>query len=797
MRGSIVVALALLGAVPAQGQDAMTDAYARAEKLLDANLVGTIRNAEVVPHWIGAGDRFWYKRDGEKGPEWLIVDAATGQRKPAFDEARLRTAAEGALGRDLPQLLPVKELSDVQATLAVGDRTLACDLARYSCTSATARPATPDTIWSPDSGNGVFVRDHNLWLRTKGDAEPVALTDDGVAHFAYGTLPGTSLFAVPTMRSTAPKPPFGVAWSPDGRKLVSGRTDERTVKPYPFVEWVPQDGSFRPKVWEPRIPLLGDAERSKVETAIFDVASRRRTIVTLPKGWNFYQSILSWSTDGRRAWGLAETRALKNVALVEIDLETGATRLVVQEATPKWGRFNAFIYSPANVTVLERSREILWYSERDDWGQIYLYDLTTGRLKRKLTTAKRTVRDIIGVDAARRRMIYTAGGTEDGSDPYLVRLHAVSLDGGKERPLSPEAGVHLAARAPNGNAAPNPGTGALSPNGDWIVESHSLLDRPPVSVLRAAGDGRVVATLETADVSRVAASGWRSPTRVKTLSADGKTAIWGTVYFPPKMVPGRKYPVIDAIYGGPQVTNAPADYREAVATMNPRARASLAELGFIVVTIDGRGTPGRSKAFNAESFEDFAEPELADHVAGIRQLAERFGSFDLDRIGIYGHSFGGYTSARGILTYPDFYKVAVSSAGPHNFQGFYPVEGIFPLPDFGDGRSAAPDPTAVPLNYARLDMLPLAARLKGKLMLVYGDLDENALPAVTLQLADALAKANKRYDLLYLPNRDHNFFRTDAYYTQRMWDYFVEHLLGETPPADFRLKLAAAPAPGY
>jgi dipeptidyl-peptidase-4 len=797
MRGSIVVALTLLAVAPARAQDAMTAAYARAEKVLDANLVGAIRNAEVVPHWIGAGDRFWYKRDGANGPEWLIVDAATGRRNPAFEEARLRKGAANAFGRDLPATLPIKDLNEAQATLAVGDRTLACDLVRYNCTSSVVSPATPDTIWSPDAGNGVFVRDHNLWLRTKGEVKPIALTDDGVAHFAYGTLPGTSLFAVPAMRSKAPMPPFGIAWSPDGRKFLSGRTDERAVKPYPFVEWVPQDGSFRPKVWEPRIPLLGDAERSTVETAIFDMASRRKMIVTLPKDWAFYQPVLSWSADGRRAWGLAATRALQNIALVEIDLETGATRLVVQEATPKWGRFNAFIYNPANVTVLERSREVLWFSERDGWGQIYLYDLASGRLKRKLTTEKRTVRDIVGVDTARRRMIYTAGGTEDGSDPYLVRLHAVSLDGGKERLLSPEPGVHVAARRPNGNAAPDPGTAALSPNGNWIVESHSLLDRPPVSLLRAASDGRVVATLETADTARVAASGWRSPTRVKTLSADGRTRIWGTVYFPPNMVPGRKYPVIDAIYGGPQVTNAPADYREAVTTMNPRARASLAELGFIVVTIDGRGTPGRSKAFNAESYQDFAEPELADHVAGIRQLAERFGSFDLDRVGIYGHSFGGYTSARGILTYPDFYKVAVSSAGPHNFQGFYPVEGIFPLPDYGDGRNAAPDPKAVPRNYAKLDMLPLAGRLKGRLMLVYGDMDENALPAVTLQLADALAKANKRYDLLYLPNRDHGFFRTDAYYTQRMWDYFVEHLLGETPPADFRLKLAAAPAPGY
>jgi dipeptidyl aminopeptidase/acylaminoacyl peptidase len=796
-----ILSLAVLLVAPntAFAQGAMTTAYERAAKVLDANLTTAIRNAEVAPHWIEDGRAFWYRRDGDTGPEWLLVDAATGAKAKAFDAAALR----GALGKimkqeAIPAGLPVSALDRTSVTLALPAGPVRCVMATLDCTAAGAPARSPETSWAPSGDRGVLARDHNLWLREGAGAEPVALTKDGVANFAYGAPSDMSLFAIPTKRSTAPMPPSGIIWSPDGRYFISDRVDQRGVETYPFVEAVPQDGSFRPKLWPLRISLLGDPE-PRSETAIFDAVRRSKTVVAFPDGWQPYWSAFHWPANGGVAFGLATTRAAKNIGLVRIDLATGQARLVISEATPKWGRFNAFIYSQPNVRILDATNEAIWFSERDGWGQLYLYDLRTGKLKRKLTTGARTVRDIVGIDEHRRRIVYAAGGTDRDEDPYFVRLYSVWLDGGRETLLTPERGVHLAARQPVGNASPGSASAAaLSPDGAHIVESYSALDTPPVSVLRSATDGRVIATLENADVSQVAQAGWRAPMRVRTVAADGVTPLWGTIYFPREMQPGRKYPVIDAIYGGPQVTNAPADYRQAVVTMNPRARASLAELGFIVVTIDGRGTPGRSKEFNNASYDDFAAPELADHVAGIRQLAERFGTFDLDRVGIYGHSFGGYTSARAILTYPDFYKVAVSSAGPLNFQGFYPVEGIFPLPDYGHSGPVRPNATAVPDSYARFDLMPLAPKLKGKLLLAYGELDENALPSVTHQFIDALIKANKPYDLMYLPNQSHGFFRTSAYYTQRMWDYFVEHLLHETPPTDFRLKLTPmAPVAGF
>jgi dipeptidyl aminopeptidase/acylaminoacyl peptidase len=318
------------------------------------------------------------------------------------------------------------------------------------------------------------------------------------------------------------------------------------------------------------------------------------------------------------------------------------------------------------------------------------------------------------------------------------------------------------------------------------------VDTPPISVLRSARDGRVIATLEQADAGAVYAAGWRPPLRTHVKAADGKTDIYGVIYFPPDYHKDGQYPVIDAFYGGPQLINAPRDFNDAVHSFNPVSRSSLAQLGFIVVTFDARGTPGRSKAYHDVGYGDFADPQIEDQVAAIKQLAQRYGGFDLGHVGVYGHSFGGYTSTRAILSHPEFFKVAVSSAGPQNWQGFgQDLQSAIGIPVYSDGSRFRPTPTAIPEVYKELDNATLAGNLRGHLMLVYGDMDENAFPAVTLQLADALEKANKTFDLLYLPNRTHSYFRTDAYYTRRMWDYFVSNLALRQPPENYALKSPA------
>lgn len=670
-----------------------------------------------------------------------------------------------------------------------------CRLDRYECATHVPAAARADALPAPDGRYEVFARDHNLWLREREADRERALTRDGEAYFAYGKLPDTSLASVPALRRKAAMPPFNLTWSPDGNFLLGARIDERAVTPYPFVEWVPQDGSFRPIAYELRLPLLGDAGQPRVEAFVIDVASGTKRTLDLGAGAFFGAGdVLAWSADGSKAWRLVYRDDHRRMALAEIDLRSGALRRVVDETAASAVMPNNLLYSPPNVRVLTETGEAIWFSEKDGWGHLYLHDLRSGRLKRALTGGSWLVRDLVHVDARKRVAWFTASGRERGRDPYYRHLYRVSLDGGAPVLLTPEDAEHEieSPLPPNLLPATDSGT-SFSPDGRYFVDTWSTVDTPPTTVLRSSTDGRIVMKLEDADTSLVRAAGWRPPERVSAKSADGKTDLHAVVYLPPGFRRDGRHPVIDAFYGGPQMMNAPRSYAEAISTLNPVSRASLAELGFVVVTIDARGTRGRSKAFTDVGYGNFADPQIEDHIAVLRQLAERYGGFDLDRVGVYGHSFGGYTSARAILSHPEFYKVAVSSAGPHNYQGFYDgLAGLLGVPDYGDGSRVRPTPQSVPKNFQAMDNATLATNLRGHLMLTYGDMDENALPAVTLQLADALAKANKSFDLVYLPNRTHSFFRTDRYYMRRLWDYFVEHLLGAKPPENYDLSPSAA-----
>jgi len=776
--------------------------YARAEKVLDYNLKGKVRNARVEPHWLGDG-RFWYRRDGAAGAEYVLVDPAKRSREPLFDPARLRPALAAVAPDAAPAPRSVRfDNGVVHADFAAGASALSCDLSAYRCEKAAAAVADPLWLPSPDGRRALLVREHNLWLRDLRSGAERQLTRDGVAHYGYGVLPDFALHAVPNQQGKWKSPPMTVNWSPDGKRLFGTRYDERRVEPYPMVAMAPEDG-WKPKVYEIRLGLMGEAETARDEWYSIDVDAGKVRRIAIPTGWNhaIESDLLGWSPDASRAYvPIARYDRPARMRLIEVDLYNGQLRTLLEERSDTRIQLNDFLYSRPAVAVLRARNQIVWFSERDGWGHLYLYDLHDGRLIRQLTSGAWLVRDVIGVDEKRGELYFTAGGREPG-DPYQRRLYRVALDGGEPTLLTPEAADHAieaGASAILGSAAQT----LMSPDGAYVVDSYSTLDTAPRTVLRSTRDGAVVLELERADDSAVRAAGWVPPQRLKFTAADGRSEIYATAYFPPEYstetARPKQYPVIDAYYGGPQINNAPVGFVDATATTNPISRSALARLGFVVITIDARGTPGRSQAFHDVSFGAFADPQIDDHVAAIEQLAQRFPGIDTGRVGVYGHSFGGYTSTRAILYRPDFYKVAVSSAGAHNYQGMYGggVNGLERLlagpPDYGNGRRIKPTPGAVPDNYRALDNAALADKLQGKLMLVLGDLDENALPAVTLQLSSALIRANKDFDLLYLPNQNHELFRNDAYYTRRMWDYFVEHLGGSKPPAGY--KLAPPPA---
>jgi dipeptidyl-peptidase-4 len=719
--------------------------YARAASFLPFNLVDKVRNAKVEPHWLDGGARFWYWRDTAQGRQVVLVESATGKQQ----------------------------------------------VLEQPPAGAAPPPVTLEgSLVSPDGSLAVFVRDHDLWLRRLADGTERRLTDDGEEYFAYGKLPDSSLRTIPTRRAGRHEPPAGVQWSPDSRRLLVTRLDERKLGRYPFLESVPLDGSARPIVHELRLALPGDRQRATAHRSIIDVTSGVQRALLQDPGYELAGG--QWSDDARHYYFFG-TNGRNEAGLFDLDVRTAVVRQVLKESNDTFIALNNTQYSGPNVRVLPGSGEVIWFSERDGWGHLYLYDLRSGKLKNRITSGEWLVRDIIHVDSDRRVIYFTGAGRERGSNPYYRYLYRVGFDGRGLRLLTPEQGDHEISQPMSPELALLLGVAMpvtpIAPNGRFFVDTWSTVSQPPISVLRTT-EGKLVATLERADASALYAMGWQPPEPFVAKAADGVTDLYGLLYRPTKFDPNARYPVIEHLYGGPQTAITARTFMQAV--MDPKYVNAAKELGFVMVVMDARGTVKRSKAFQDHLYGNFADWMIEDHVAVLKQLAERHPYMDLERVGVEGHSFGGYGAARAMLARPDFYKVGVASAGSHNYQGMYPIQRYLGEPVYSDGSSINPNGREIPVNYREADNASLAHRLQGKLMLVYGDLDENAMPAVTLQFADALIKANKSFDLLYLPNRNHDFARTDFYFIRRKWDYFVEHLKGVKPPDNFAI---VAPPP--
>ncbi len=438
------------------------------------------------------------------------------------------------------------------------------------------------------------------------------------------------------------------------------------------------------------------------------------------------------------------------------DAETGAVRDVLEETADTY--FESGV-DGISWRVLFDTDEVIWYSERDGWGHLYLYDLTTGRLKNRITEGAWAVQQLRHVDPENRVLYFTAGG-RDGSDPYFEHFYRVDMDGSDLRLLTPEDAHH---------------TVTMAPSGRFFIDSYSTPTTPPVTVVRDT-EGRVVETLEKADISALVAHGWKAPIPFTVKARDGQTDLYGLMYTPSNFDASKRYPVLNYLYPGPQ--SGSVGTRSFVAARSDKQ--AVAELGFVVVELDAMGTPGRSKAFHDAYYGNMGDNGLPDQVAAIRELGRRHPWMDLDRVGIWGHSGGGFASAAGILRYPDFYKVAVSGAGNHDNRTYED--------DWGEKwqglLTTNPDGTT---SYDNQANQLLVDNLKGKLLIGHGTLDGNVPPNNTLVLVDALVKANKDFDLLLFPNGGHGFGAGSTYWMRRRWDYFVEHLLGAEPPKEYPL----------
>jgi len=774
--------------------------YDLALELWPTALTGMVRNGAVQVHWIGAEDRFWYRDDGADGPRFVQVDAASGAQRPLFDHALVAVA----LGAD-PAGLPIDDLQLVDGGAAI-DVTLAGGRCRIDLASgAVAALATrePCAMLLPD-GRVLVAREHDLWLRAADGVER-RLTTNGEEAFAWCVMPEMDLSAVARSRGLAGKPLVGCFPSPDGRRVLAVRMDERGVAPYPYLESVPADGSVRPKLHWVRQQLTGEACATVPHWSVIDLDSGAQVPVRMPGDWPRLEIMALmngcawWRADGRVIHAVAQTSNMDAMAVLEIDSHTGAVRVLHSERASTFTDLNTLLYHCPIARPLPGRDELLWYSQESGWGQLYIVDLVHGGIKRQVSAGEWAVFDVVAVRGS--TVFFTAGGREPGRNPYHRHLYRVALDGDAPNTdlalLTPEDADH----ALSGGAMPGmtlflgarPYPNPVSASGRYFVDSVSTVTQPGKILLRRT-DGSLVGEVVRTDAGALLATGWQPPEPFCARAADGTTDLYGVIVKPRGFDPARRYPVVERIYGGPQIIAQPRTFLEGVNGAFMYGVHALAEMGFVVVVMDGPGTPCRSKAFHDLTWQQPDRFGLAHHRAALEGAAAMRPWMDLARVGIAGHSYGGYSAAMGMLLEPDFYKVGVSSAGMYDpmVAQARTTEQHLGRADFGAGRIVKNRPNEVAPNYTRFAPETYAHRLAGRLLLVYGDLDENIPPAGLLKLAAALIAAGKHHDQLCMPGRGHGF-SADPYYHKRMWDYFIEHLQGRSALIHHRLAVSQGP----
>jgi dienelactone hydrolase len=689
------------------------------------NTTPLVLHSGVRPAWI-SDLSFWYRTTTENGPAAFLVDASAGTRSAC----------------DLqPCKAPAREGTD------------------------SGRGQARNDVPSPDGRKAVFLRDWNLWVRDVTSGRETPLTRDGVRDFGYATDNAG------WTRSDRPI----VLWSPDSRKIATFQQDQRGVGEMYLVDT--RVGHPVLQAW--KYPLPGDRLITTIQRVVIDVASAK--VVRFQMAPDQHRSSLcddiacrggewadvQWRDDGSTIAFVSTSRDHKYEQLRVADTATGVVRDVLEE------RAETFFESGngrVNWRYLPATNEVIWFSERDNWGQLYLYDLKTGREKLQITGGSGNVTQLLRVDQRNRIVYFMAVGREPERDPYFRHFYRIGMDGRDLRLLTPADADH--------EVTP-------SPTGRFFVDVYSKPDVPPIAELHDS-EGRLLMTLETADVSKLTAMGWKPPLPITVKARDGVTDLYGLIYTPTGLDPAKKYPIVNHIYPGPQTGSVGS---RSFSPARGDAQA-LAELGFVVVEIDGMGTPWRSKKFHEAYYGNMGDNTLADQVTGMKQLAERYQWIDIDRAGIYGHSGGGYATADAMFRYPEFFKVGISEAGNHDNRSYEDDwaekwQGLL---------SSAPDGTT---NYDNQANQLIAKNLKGKLLLAHGTMDSNVPPYNTLLVVDELIKANKDFDLLFLPNRGHGF-GNEPYMVRRRWDYFARNLLGAEPPREFEMRPrsdAARPSP--
>lgn len=707
----------LLITATSYSQDSLTsEDYQKAEAMLSWNTSKLTDKMSVRPRWQEDGT-FWYETLNQNGAEYVLYDPKTKRKKMASSSEEIK--------EDLPK--------------------------KKSNPKYEFRKELP----SPDWRKAIFIKDWNLWMRDLETGKEDQLTTDGVENFGYAT---------DNAGWRKSDRPIGL-WSPDSKKFATFQQDQRHVSDMYMVKT--KVGAPELKQW--KYPLPQDEDIIRIHRVVIDIENasmvrfdmepdaRRGTLCDdISCDGTFDDNV--WSKDSKQLAFVSTSRDHKVAQLRIADVETGKVENIYREEVDTQYESGQ---GTINWTYFSETDEFIWYSERDNWGHLYLYDMKTGNLKHQITKGDFVVTSVVKFDEENRQIYFYANGREEGRDPYFSHFYKVDFSGKNLKLLTPENGNHRL---------------SFSPDGKYFVDNYSQPDVPPVSVLRDM-DGKLIEKLQEGDISRLVDSGWIPPVPITVKSENQKYDLYGLMFKPSKVEKGRKYPVINYVYPGPQGGG--------VGSRSFRAsrgdHQALAELGFVVVIIDGSCNPGRSKAFHDECYGDMSVNTLPDQISGINQLAKKYDFIDNARVGIWGHSGGGFATAAALFRYPDFYHVGISESGNHDNRNYED--------DWGERYNGLMDGIkGGTVNYEEQANQKYVENLKGKLMIAHGAMDDNVPVSNSYLVVDALIKANKDFDLVVFPNARHGFGKDGLYMMRKRWDYFVKHLLGKEPPKEYKIR---------
>ena len=697
--------------------------------------------SNVNPTWLSGKNAFWYVRETPKGREYVITDAVSKKRAPLFDHSKLSALISKQSGKRMASdslylqrlyvsakgdtlrfnhdggvwsYVPKKNLLERKGDIPAPPQ--------YPHWMVVNEEKDGGPVVSPDGTKKAYIKNSNVYVADLKTGKEKQLSIDGTPGNYYSTW---------------------IYWSPDSKKVAVNKIRPAEKRYVYYVESSPAD-QLQPKLHKQEYAKPGDELRFKVP-GIFNVETGEALIPSTELFNSQYElSGPVWNDDSDGIVFDYNQRGHKVYRVLEMSATTGKVRPLVEETSDKYVNYPRYFRH-----LLADGKRLIWMSERDNWNHLYMYDRVSGRPTHQITKGEWYVREVLKVDEQNGKIYFAANGVNKDEDPYNIRYYSVNFDGSGMTDLTPSKGFHRA---------------TFSPDMKYLVDVVSTPTEAPVATLRSAADGKEIMPLEKADISKLLANGWRAPEVFAAPGRDGKTMMWGLIQRPSNFDPSKKYPVIEYIYQGPGDQYVPKQFMPYNHWLTP-----MAELGFIVVMVDGMSTSFRSRDFENVCYKNLKDAGLPDHIEWIKHAAARYPEMDIERLGIYGCSAGGQESTNALLLYPDFYKAAYSACGCHDNR----MDKIW----WNELWMGYP----VDESYAKSSNVENAHLLRRPLMLVVGEIDDNVDPASTMQVANALIKANKDFELVVIPGAHHTMGETFG--DHKRYDFFVRHLMNGNPPA--------------